>query len=81
MNRYSIYYSRFDELFVLFEIAFRTSSCNVDGGSDRISVVVDKYRSLSETAVRGEKIKLKTNLKAASGNCDIPGRISIKEQC
>lgn len=51
-------YRRFVELFVLFaDMAFNTSSCKVDGGSDRISVVVDKYRNLSDTAAN-EKYQL-----------------------
>lgn len=38
-------------LFVVAPMAFSTSSCSVDGGSESISVVVDRYRNLSETAV------------------------------
>lgn len=48
-HSYCSIYRRFGEL-LFFEMAFITSSCNVDGGSDRISVDVDKWRSLSETA-------------------------------
>lgn len=45
-------YRRFGELF--FDRAFITSSCSVDGGSDRMSVDVDKWRSLSDTAANGQ---------------------------
>lgn len=41
-----------------YEIAFLTSSCNVDGGVESISVVVDKYLNWFETAAnRIESLK------------------------
>lgn len=74
-------------------MAFITSSCSVDGGSDKISVDVDKYRSLSDTAVlqqvNTEKKTTTTKLEftvypeigkgSTNGYC-LPGRISINEQ-
>lgn len=42
-------------------MAFITSSCSVEGGSDRISVVVDKYVSLLVIAILKCKIKKKIN--------------------
>lgn len=49
-------YRRFVELPVLLDdIAFKTSSCSVLGGSERMSVVVDRCRSLSETAEKKVK--------------------------
>lgn len=76
-------------LLVEIPMAFITSSCNVDGGSERISVVVDKYLSLSDTAV-GESRRTKKNM---TNECCfvrnvieimliyLPGRISTREQC
>lgn len=47
--------------FLFAEIALSTSSCNVDGGSDNMSVVVDKKRNLSETAkMKGKSISSMT---------------------
>ena len=42
-------------------MAFRTSSCNDVGFSERISVVVDSSRSLLETAVVDEKLEINYN--------------------
>lgn len=42
MPRFSIYRRLVELPAPLGDRAFKTSSCNVDGGSDKMSVVVDK---------------------------------------
>lgn len=36
------FYYKFEGLLLLADMAFNTSSCSVDGGSDKMSVVVDR---------------------------------------
>lgn len=63
---------------LIFLTAFKTSSCNDVGLSDRMSVVVEISRSLFETAERDE-MELMIEV-AVTGNFYLPGRTSINEQ-